>query len=185
MSTEFDKPKKPKTSYLEADYERGLLALALCAGSVRKASKQTGIPFKTLDRWKVRLADRYEQIQADVVPRLHAQLAAEAEAAAFDAMDAQRLALELTRTQLNTGEIKDASTATRNLATVAGIMTDKAALLRGRPTAIIEQRNTDEILNSMAAKLQRLTGQTINSTAIDDDTPQITEAVEAPVDAAQ
>lgn len=171
------KPKRAKRSYNEEELERGLVELALAAGNSRLASRTTGIPPKTLENWARTIhPERYERIQADIVPRLHARIAANAERNALDAMEAQQLALEITRRQLANGDIKDASGATRNLATTAGIMTDKAALLRGRPTAIIEQRSPDEILNSMAAKLQRLTGQTFDAdtTAVED--AQITEA---------
>lgn len=182
MSTDLEpaKPKRVKRSYTEEEQERGLLELALCAGNVRLASKKTGIPHQTLENWKSHTnTERYERIQADIVPRLHARLAAEAERNALDAMDAQQLALAVTRQQLANGDIKDASGATRNLATTAGIMTDKAALLRGRPTAIIEQRSPDEILNSMAAKLQRLTGQAIDAHVVEE-SDEITEASVTP-----
>jgi hypothetical protein len=59
------------------------------------------------------------------------------------------------------------STAARNVATVGGIDRDKAAMLRGEPTEIVEHRDGGEILRELQARGYKLTRDMEVAIAID------------------
>jgi hypothetical protein len=86
-----------------------------------------------------------------VLPRIHAKLAAEAEDPAREYALAERATLERCYKELPKLGAHEAAGAARNLATSRGISTDKANLLRSRPTAIVEHRSAEEILRKWAA----------------------------------
>ncbi|MDP8909820.1 MAG: hypothetical protein M3N47_12070, partial [Chloroflexota bacterium] len=66
--------------------------------------------------------------------------------------EVERRALQETAAQLERGELRDASLAARNAATVKGINVDKLLALSGRPSEVVEQRDPNEILASLEAK---------------------------------
>lgn len=167
------KPRRPTRHYDEAHVQAGLTQIALNAGNHRNAHKALAamgyhIPPGTLEDWKNRThADRYQQVRDELVPQVHARIAEECEDNARLAAEIEALALEATRQQLATGDLKDASSAARNMATVRGINIDKASLLRGRPTSIVETRDATEVLRSLAAQIPDLQPH-INSTATEE-----------------
>jgi hypothetical protein len=72
---------------------------------------------------------------------------------AHAAGEAERVAIAKTKKQLEDGEVKDASTAGRNLGVQKGIALDHALKQRGEPTVVHEHNlQADEVL----AKLQKL-----------------------------
>jgi hypothetical protein len=70
------------------------------------------------------------------------------------ALEAQKVtykAVKHAEMLLDQGKAKDPSAVARNLATVAGIATDKTLALTGRPSQIIEHRDTTEIVKALAS----------------------------------
>jgi phosphoglycerate dehydrogenase-like enzyme len=80
-------------------------------------------------------------------------------------------AIQAAHEQVNDGQAKDPAAVARNLQTVAGIATDKALLVEGRPTAIIGTGD----LQSLIAKLGKQLGFDVDASA-----NEITEAQELP-----
>lgn len=62
-------------------------------------------------------------------------------------------AIEASRKQVEAGEAKDPSTVARNLTVAAGISTDKALLLDGRPTQIHGSDNLPALMERMSKLL--------------------------------
>lgn len=149
------KPRRRASRYTEDEIERALIAVAVCAGNTHRAHRELAkrgykIPRPTLDVWATRLhAERYQRIATEVVPKIHERIAIEAEDLAQAYADIERTALERLSKTLDELEPKDVATAIRNLATSRGISIDKAALLRGRPTQIIEHRDPADIAREL------------------------------------
>jgi hypothetical protein len=159
------------TTFDLEDREAGMLAIILHGGSCLKAAaaieQQTGrrkIPVSTLRLWKTQHADRYRELQLEVAPKVADVIAAEAEETAILAAEGERLAIQRTIETIDELPAKDAAGAARNMAVVKGIQIEKAGLLRGRPTSIVESRSPDAILTSIAKKL----GFSVDSTAVEE-----------------
>jgi hypothetical protein len=174
------KPKRRASRYSEDEIERALIAVAVCAGNTHRAHRELAkqghkIPRPTLDVWATRLhADRYQRIATEVVPKIHERIATEAEDLAQAYADAERTALDRLNETLDELDPKDVATAIRNLATSRGISIDKAALLRGRPTQIIEHRDPADIARELAAMRPDVFEY------VDEDAEEITDADVAP-----
>jgi hypothetical protein len=148
--------RKRGEAYSEEEIERGLVEVAMCAGNTRRAHRQLEargltIPRETLKDWTTRhhLA-RYEEVRLEVLPRVHAKLAQESEDLAREYAAAEHAALDRFRAELPNLRAADAASAVRNLATSRGISLDKAHVLRGRPSSIVERRDPAEIVDALA-----------------------------------
>lgn len=138
--------ERTKSQYKPEEIERGLHQLAL-QGNAYKASEATGIPRRTLDEWKNHThKDRYEQIREEVIPKVHAQIAAECEdlTRGYAALEARGLqSLEQSWDELKPSE---QAAALPRIATVKGINADKARVYRDRPSRITEHRGDVDVL---------------------------------------
>ena len=149
--------RTPGQRYSEEEIERGLNEVALCAGNTHRAHRQLEdrglqIPRPTLEKWTSRQhVERYERIREQVLPRIHAKLAAESEDLARAYAEAEHATLERFREELPNLRAHEAAGAVRNLATSRGISTDKANLLRNRPTAVVEHRQAEDIIRRLQA----------------------------------
>ena len=147
----------PQRRYVEEDIERGLTMLALCGGNWRRAGERLreqgfDIPPKTLESWKRQThTQRYEETRARLLPRIQEKIAAEAEDLAIAYAETERQALEAF--DLSSLSPKDAAGAIRNLATAKAINVDKAQLMRGNPTQIVEKRDAGEILSKLKSRI--------------------------------
>jgi hypothetical protein len=145
-------PRRKGERYSEEEIERGLLEVAMCRGNTRRAARQLAaqgitIPRTTLETWTNRLhPQRYADIQERVLPMIHQRMAEQSEELAQAYAEAEYEALAQLRRRVPDMRASDAASAVRNLATSRGISVDKAALLRGQPTAIEERRDVGEIL---------------------------------------
>lgn len=135
-------------SYTEQEIRDGLTEMALSGGNSRLASRRLkvrglSIPHQTLQSWvsKTQL-ERYDEVRREVVPRVHARIAAEHEDLARLEAEAERKALEVFLSKAENMSAAEASTAGRNWAVTRGISTDKANTMRGKPTGIVEHRVT-------------------------------------------
>lgn len=145
-----------KRIYTEAEIERGLSVLALCAGHGKRAEemlREDGhpIPASTLLTWTRTKPERYAKAQRRVYHQLQSRMAGE-----LERLSARAISIEdklLDRIERETEEIpaRDLAGALRNVATAQGISTDKFRLLRDQPAAVVEHRNADEILNKWRA----------------------------------
>jgi hypothetical protein len=149
----------PGSRYSSTEVDRALVAVAIEDGSTKRAARllaKQGEPIgeTTLRDWKNRLyPDRYLELQAKVLPRLNALAAEQHAAIATQASSLNVKILDRLEDVYEEIPVRDLPGAARNVATVAGIATDKAALLRGQG---IEQasptRSVSDILNALRAK---------------------------------
>jgi hypothetical protein len=145
-------------SYGEVEIQRGLLALACANGNSRKASRDLAedgiaIPHSTLAKWKTKNhASRYNEIRAEVLPRIREQTGDEHLALARMQLDASAKSTEAFMKKLEADELdaRDLSTAARNFDVGSGIHTQNSSLLHGEPTSRPD-RGSDEILRELAA----------------------------------
>lgn len=151
--------------------ERALLEVAILSGNCSAASRRLkevhglDIAQPRLKNWVLNLhRTRYEEIRRDVVPKIHATIANEAEDLAVAYAEAERDTLKIYDPSRISG--KDLPGAIRNLATAKAINLDKAQLLRGNPTEIIEKRNPQQILDGIAARFPQLV---VDAEVVDDD----------------
>jgi hypothetical protein len=70
---------------------------------------------------------------------------------ALEAAQVSLKAIKAAEWQLYNGTAKDPAAVARNLATVAGISTDKFLALTGRPSQIVEHRDSRDLVKSLAA----------------------------------
>jgi hypothetical protein len=159
----------PRRTYTPAEVDTALLVLAMSGRNCYEASRRlkaegVDVDRRTLNQWKNHThAARYLEIEHDHAPKIEKQMVTTARAIVTAANQVTMAAIEKTREQVESGEIKDASTAARNLATVAGIQTDKALLLEGRPTEIRGAEDLPAALTRMAQRLNL--PQSVDSTA--------------------
>jgi HPt (histidine-containing phosphotransfer) domain-containing protein len=142
--------------YSREQIELGLRAVALANGNNEKASRELAkqgvkIPARTLWGWsKEDHVQRYREIQAEVVPEIHARLAEQTEALAAQHGEVEANVLKRLKKELPNVPVRDLSTAARNLATGRGISTDLSRKLRGtepQPRNVIEE--ADEIQRAL------------------------------------
>ena len=178
-------PERGSGHWDAAAVEKGLTVLALCSGNTRKAARElekagSRIPRTTLRMWATEThAADYSRIEAQVLPTVYGNIAAECEDIARSMVTAERELLE--RVSDTAGELKpaEAAGALRNLSTAKAINLDKAGVIRGRPTEIREDRTMVEVLRS----LERFPGivkvrtelvdadAAIDGEAVDDESP--------------
>lgn len=163
-------------SYTPEDVERALTQYALCGGNKKLASErleQMGHPTppQTIRDWALEYhADRYQEIRAELAPKINRRIQAEAEDLAFDLADLERKLSRKLRTQIEDMEPKDVANALRNATTSKSLNVDKiAGPLAGRPNVIVEHRSADDLL----AKLERFgvvegTAEEVESLALEE-----------------
>jgi len=134
------------------------MEVALCGGNARRASRELEekglkIPRTTLQKWsQSQHVERYTELRREVMPRIHDRMARESEDLAIEYGEAERKTLERYLQVVPELKPAEAAGAARNMATSRGIATDKALLLRGRPSEITEHRNVGEIIRALKAK---------------------------------
>ena len=139
------------------EIERGLLAVAVANGNTRRAQQALAVegldlPRSTLHRWQMEThAERYIQIQADVLPKIRAQAAEQHMELAERGMAVEQKLLDKLEEEVNEIPSRDLAGAARNVATGTAIHTDKAGILRGEPSVIVS-RGMHEIVRSLKAK---------------------------------
>lgn len=119
----------------------------------RLAEQGLHVDPRLLRYWRTRIyPERYRDIADTHAVLIEQVIVQQARETALLAAEVERIALEETRAQIERGELKDASTAARNAATVKGINVDKFLGLSGRPTHITETRDAAAIIRSLRAK---------------------------------
>lgn len=137
-----------RKTYTDTEVDQGLLALALADGSPTRANEHLPagltIPSRTLRRWAKVHVDRYRELEAVEKPKLVPDMVDGFRQTITTATEVGLLALEKTREQLAADGTKDPAGAARNLATVAGIATDKLHAITGKPNLTVEVHHTVE-----------------------------------------
>ncbi len=149
-----------RKSYGAEDVQRALYWLALFQGNYRRASNQLRaqghpVPAKTIENWHKKDPVRYQAVREGAVAEVHSLLAGEFEDVARASLELQNELLDETRRQLQAGEIKNADSAARNVATVGGIAAQHIRPMRDMPSRVVEVRDVAEILRSLEAKLPK------------------------------
>lgn len=139
--------------------ERGLVALALCSGSSRRAARllaEQGLSLgeSTLRNWRDNLyPERYWELQRDVLPKLRARAAEQHSELAELEGEAGRKLLERLTAEYGAIPARDLPGAIRNLDVGAAVNRDKAAMLRGEnPETTMPTRSMSEIVSALKAK---------------------------------
>jgi chemotaxis regulatin CheY-phosphate phosphatase CheZ len=101
------------------------------------------IPHQTLSQWREKYADRYERVRADALPAIKAAAVEDHMAAAKQLIDLEVQMHERLQGKVDELEARDLAGGIRNLAVSAAVHRDKAALLQGEPTQIVENRLPD------------------------------------------
>jgi DNA invertase Pin-like site-specific DNA recombinase len=140
---------RPNTNTIEAkDPERASKALDAVAdpfATIAKAAKECGFPESTIRRFIRRLKVRYQPLD-DAVRQVRTQeliqLFEDRASRALDYLDDYAMA----------------GASARDLAVVAGVMVDKARLLKGQPTQILsheERKNINELIPAVIKEARR------------------------------
>lgn len=108
---------------------------------------------KDLEALRASNPDRYAAIREEVAHTIGPRIAQRAEDIAAYALDTMWMAVDETRKKLVHGSLRDPSTAAKNLASTADLAAKQAALIRGQPTQIVQDRSAEELLRSLAGKL--------------------------------
>lgn len=157
--------------YTAEQVDAALLALAVNGGQYRKTVREIAagggpkIPESTLKGWRESYPQRYgfhltantdkaeKAATQGFLEIIHATQAAMLEAVELEAKRIQR------------GDVRDAASSGRNLATIAGISGTQLLQLSGRPTQVVEHRKPEEVLRRLAAL------GVVESTAVEEPSP--------------
>ena len=126
-------------------------ATALASGNTRLAARMLkaegyDYPRDTLEEWKHRFAERYQEVMAEVRATVGKRMAEEIDDLARRYADAQRATIDRYMQELPSMGERALSGHLRNLATARGISTDKGRILRDEPTSVIGQhKSADEL----------------------------------------
>jgi hypothetical protein len=135
-------------AHTDTDIERGLTALAVL-GDAEKASKQTGYNARTILSWRDRHPDRWAHIETNRARIIDQACIDEFRTIVQEAADVTLLAVRKERENLVAGRTREPGQTALNMAKTAATMADKVAMMEGRPTAIVEHRNADDILRGL------------------------------------
>ena len=157
-ATSLTRPRERGQRHTEEEIEAGLTEVALSAGSVTLASQRLAergidISRKVLEQWKNRRhADRYARIREQQAAAIQRRVAAQHEDLAQRSVAVAIEALERLKQELPNIPARDLPGALRNIATTAGISSDKLMLLRERPLPVAPpQRSTGELIRALEA----------------------------------
>jgi hypothetical protein len=176
MSTEVMQRPKLKPKKTEREIERGLLALAECNGNSRRAAallKQDGIVLdhSTLAKWANNgHAQRYEEIRAEVLPKVRRKAADEHRQLAEKANEVNALILDRLKAKVEDLPPKELSGAARNMSVSSAVHTEKSELLDGLPTEIRSDGK------DAASVLRKLSGRGLRFEATERERKVVVEA---------
>lgn len=175
MSQAVDK-RKHRKDYTPQERNVALTAYALANGNSRKASDFTKeelgvrIPKTTIDRWARHMyPDDYQRIQAEVMPRIHAQMADAHHSLAHRAMEIEARTLERLSQEIHNLDPQKLSTTMRDAAVAGAIHSDKGLIYSGQPTSIV-RHEVGEVMRSLKAKGIELEGDVVDAQVVDEET---------------
>jgi hypothetical protein len=133
-------------SYSADDIERGLTALAVAGDNSLRAAELVPYSSSTLRNWRLKHADRYQEIRLERAPQIEQTIVQEARAFALSAGEVERQALQAVLKSIENGTCKDPASALRNVTTSKALQIDKVLQLEGRPSRITVTVTADEAL---------------------------------------
>jgi hypothetical protein len=151
MGKELDRARHA-SRYTDSEIELGLRALAIASGNTRKASTLLArqgikIPRTTLQLWASDLyADRYRQIQRDLMPAIYDRIAEDSERIVQDLAELEAELVDQMREQVGDLAPRDTPGAIRNVSVAKAVNIDKASVIRGRPAEITGNLDVNELL---------------------------------------
>jgi hypothetical protein len=122
--------------YTQEQRELGLRAVALASGNTERAAQSLrtlGIRVQrtTLRDWATRQhVQRYREIQAEVIPEIHARIAEQSDALALQAGETEAALITRLQKELPNVPARDLSRAVRDVATSRKISVEKGVTLR-------------------------------------------------------
>ena len=149
-------PVERKREYSEDERHEGLLALAACAGSSRRAvailaERGVEIPEGTLRAWRSRMEDEYERLREEIAPKLEQELVRLARETAIYAAEVERKAIDQAEARLDSGKDIDPAKTAVAMSRIKATAIDRLFTLTGRPQTIIEHRRAEEMIRSLAS----------------------------------
>ena len=105
----------------DAEIESALIALARNSGNIRRTAREIGMPHGSLARWRRHYAERYAEIQQQVIPEIRARVAERQAEIAEELVDAEQKALRETVASLPELDHRDKANALRSISTSKGI----------------------------------------------------------------
>lgn len=133
-----------RKDYTEEEKDNAMTALAVNSGHLDRTVEmlreaEAPVPRSTLHQWRKDDPERYERAQKKAVPQVKARLADMHEGLVAAAGNIEARMLERLHNELDELATKDLPNATKSLAVVGGIHSEKGLLYRGEPTQIIER----------------------------------------------
>jgi hypothetical protein len=108
------------------------------------------IPRSTLKSWATEIhAERYKQIDNELLPAIYDRIAERSEALAEDAADLEEQLLRQVKRTVNGMRPDQAAGALRNVSVAKAVNLDKASVIRGRPTQITAHADVTDLLKSL------------------------------------
>lgn len=155
-STELE-PYNCRAPHTPQIVETALLTCAMVGGSDEHASKLLAtkgvtVNRKTLRDWRTRYPNRYRELCERHKAEIEGEITSTVRSLVLRASHVAQQALDLEEQRIAAGEVNDAASSLRNISTTIGIGVDKILLMEGRPTAITEQRSSDDVLRGLQDK---------------------------------
>lgn len=145
-----------KREYTDEERHEGMLALAACAGSSRRASAvlaEHGIEISegTLRAWGRKHRDEYDRLREQFAPKMEQELVRIARETAVYAAEVERKAIELAERKLDNGTDYDPAKTAVAMSRVKATAIDRLFTLTGRPQTIVAHRRAEELVRSLAS----------------------------------
>ena len=155
------KPGRPPRAFDAEQITRGLVQVIACAGNASEADRRLRaedktwrVPLRTLQEWHTDThAHRYRQLERDHGRELEALAIDSARRTLTLAAEVELLGLTQMREELQARKARDPSQMALNASKIKSANVDQVLKLTGRPTEVVEHRNADDLLDSLAKKL--------------------------------
>lgn len=121
-------------------------------GNYEQAGEITGIHKDTIRWWVKQYPGHYQKLAQKHAASIEKVVATKVRTTVLAASHALDKAVALEEARLEAGDVKDAAASARNLATVMGIGVTKILELEGRPTSVVEHRNSDDAIRQARAQ---------------------------------
>jgi hypothetical protein len=149
--------KLPARHYSDREkIDQALLALVVTGGNASAAHTQLeaagiNVPRRTLQDWRTRHAQRYQQLQDQYGPQLEQQIVRNTREriSALDALEGD--VIQKLHEDLDSLEAKDKANALKSITTSKAINVDKLLTLTNRPSVIVSNQSADDLEAEIAS----------------------------------
>lgn len=149
-------PIQTRKEYSPVEIDEALRVLVFYGGNAVRASKDTGVPDRTLRQWRNEThRDLYQDIAEREGPKLEAIAAAQAREVLLRASAVEHRILDRldTEEELSTKETTELAGALQRVTTAKGINTTKVLELTGRPTQVVQHLNPRDTMLALGREL--------------------------------